>query len=144
MKMNSMLRAILLAVSLSAAANLAVARSSNMIELGRQAIVTTDATPLSVDAVRKIIIAGGAVHSWKPVGDQPGVLTLEADSGQHQFVVDVAYDVQGYAITYKNSANMNYEHTDKKTSIHPKYNKWVEELNSSIHSAALGAQARSQ
>ncbi len=44
---------------------------------------------------------------------------LEADSGQHQVVVDVAYDAQSYQITYKSSANMNYEHSDKKTAIHP-------------------------
>ena len=142
MKINSTLRTILLAASLSAAAGLAVARSSNMLELGRQAIVTADAAPLSVDAVRKAIIAGGAVHGWKPVGDAPGVLTLEADSGSHQVVVDVAYDAQGWQINYKSSANMNYEHSDKKTSIHPKYNKWIEDLNSEIRRAATNVQAQ--
>jgi len=48
---------------------------------------------------------------------------------------------QSNQITYKSSANMNYEHSDKSTSIHPKYNKWVEELNASIHHAAADAQA---
>ncbi len=142
MKLNSTLRVVLLAASLCAASGLAVARSSNMIELGRQSIVTTDAKPISVEAVRKAIIAGGSVHGWKPVGDKPGVLTLEADSGQHQAVVDVSYDAQGYEIAYKSSANLNYEHSDKKTSIHPKYNKWVAELNSEIRRAATSAQAR--
>ena len=144
MKMNSTLRAILLAASLAAAAGLATARSSNMVELGRQSVVTTDAPAMSVESVRKAVIAGGAVHGWKLVSETPGALTLQADSGQHQVVVDVAYDAQGYQITYKSSANMNYEHTDKKTSIHPKYNKWVEDLNSSIRNAALGAQAQTK
>jgi hypothetical protein len=142
MKVNTPLRAVLLAAALCAASGLALARSSNMVELGRQSIVTTDTKPMSVEAVRKAIIAGGSVHSWKPVGDQPGVLTLEADSGQHQAVVDVAYDAQGYQITYKSSANLNYEHTDKKTSIHPKYNKWVEDLNTEIRRAALNSQSQ--
>lgn len=142
MKKNSALRAFLLAASLCAAAGLAVARSTDMVELGRQTVVTTDSTPLSAEAVRKAIIAGGAVHGWKPVGDQPGVLTLEADSGHHQVVVDVAYDAQGWQIAYKSSANMNYEHSDKKTSIHPKYNKWVEDLNSEIRRAAGNVQAQ--
>lgn len=138
MKMNSLLRATLLVASLSAA-GLAVARSSNMVELGRQAVSAT-ANPLTADAMRQAIIAGGSTHRWKPVSDQPGLLTLEADSGQHQVVVDVAYDAQGWQITYKSSVNMNYEQTDKKTSIHPKYNKWVEELNGDIGRAATNAQ----
>ena len=143
MKMNSTLRAFVLAVSLSTLAGVALARSTTMLELGRQNAVTADAKPLTLDAMRKAIIAGGSVHGWKPVGDQPGVLTLEADSGQHQAVVDVAYDAQGWQINYKSSANLNYEHTDSKTSIHPKYNKWVMELNSEIRRAASSVQTSS-
>jgi hypothetical protein len=141
MKMNAILRGLVLAATLAGVAGVATARSSQMIELGRQSVVTSDSKPLSVPAVRKAIIVGGAVHSWKPVGDQPGVLTLEADSGQHQVVVDVAYDAQGYQITYKNSANMNYERSDKKTTIHPKYNKWIEDLNTEIRRAMLEAKS---
>lgn len=138
MQMNSTLRAVVLAACLSAVGGLAVARSAEMLQLGRQTIVTPDGQPLSVDAVRKAILAGGARHGWKPVGDQPGVLTLEADSGQHQAVVDVAYDAQGYQITYKSSANLNFEQTATRTTIHPKYNKWLADLDSSIRSASLG------
>ena len=140
--MTPTLRAVLVAAALTTAAGLAAARSSNMIELGRQAVVTSDASPLTVDAMRKAIIAGGATHTWKPIGDEPGMLTLEADSGQHRVVVDVAYDAKSFEITYKSSANMNYEHSDKKTSIHRKYNKWVEDLSAAIRSAALGAQVK--
>jgi len=140
MMRKTRVRALLLAAALSAA-GAAMARSAEMIELGRQAIVTADSTPLNAQAVRRAIIAGGAVHTWKPVADQPGVLTLEADSGQHHVVVDVAYDAQGYQITYKSSANMNYEHSDKRTTIHPKYNKWIQDLNSAIRSAALTTKA---
>jgi hypothetical protein len=142
MKTSTLLRATFVAAALSTAAGFAVARSAGMIELGRQNAVTADARPMTVDAMRKAIIAGGSVHGWKPVADQPGVLTLEADSGQHQAVVDVAYDAQGWQINYKSSINLNYEHTDKKTSIHPKYNKWVEELNNEIRRAATNLQAQ--
>lgn len=141
MKLTNTLRTVLLVAALSTTAGLAIARSAYMLELGRQTIVTPDGKPMTVDAVRKAIIAGGARHNWKPVGDQPGVLTLEADSGSHQAVVDVAYDAQGYQITYKSSANLNYEHSDKKTSIHPKYNKWIEDLDVSIRGAMAGAQS---
>ena len=141
MKMTTPLRAILLAASLSVAAGLAVARSTAMVELGRQSAVAADAKPMTVESMRKAIIAGGSVHGWKPVGDQPGVLTLEADSGAHQAVVDVAYDARGWQINYQSSANLNYEQSDKKTTIHPKYNKWVEDLNSEIRRAATSMQS---
>jgi hypothetical protein len=140
MKMNTFLRGAFMAAALSTAAGLAVARSTSMIELGRMNAVTADASPMTVETMRKAIIAGGSVHGWKPVGDQPGVLTLEADSGSHQAVVDVAYDAQGWQINYKSSANFNYEHSDKKTSIHPKYNKWIEDLNNEIRRAASSMQ----
>ena len=142
MKMNSMLRAILLVVSLSAA-GVAVARSSTMLELGRQSVATADGKPLTVDAMRQAILAGGTIHGWKQVGDQPGVLSLEADSGPHQVVVDVSYDATGWQIAYKSSLDMNYEHTDKKTSIHPKYNKWIEDLNTDIRRATTNVLASS-
>ena len=141
MKMNTFVRTALMAAALSMTAGLAVARSTSMIELGRQTPVTVEAKPMTVDAMRKAIIAGGSVHGWKPIGDQPGVLTLVANSAAHQAVVDVAYDAQGWQINYKSSANLNYEHSDKKTTIHPKYNKWVEELNNEIRRAATSMQA---
>ena len=140
MKTKTVIRALLLAAAMSTVTGAVLARSTPMAELGRQSIVTTESKPLSLQAVRKAIIAGGATHSWKPVADQPGVVTLQASSGQHQVVVDVAYDAQGYQITYKSSSNMNYEHSDSKTTIHPKYNKWIEDLNAAIRSAALGAK----
>jgi hypothetical protein len=140
MMKNPTLRALLMAAALTTSTGAAMARSTAMIELGRQSIVTADSKPLTLQAVRKAIIVGGSVHTWRPVADQPGVLTLEADSGQHQVVVDVAYDAQGYQITYKSSANMNYEHSDSKTTIHPKYNKWIQDLNSAIRGATLTAK----
>src|SRR3954468_17285255 len=106
MKINMILRAAILTAALSAVTGIAVARSTTMIELGRQTAVTTDSRPLSVEAMPTAIIAGGAAHGWKPGGGQPGVLTREADSGSHQAVVDVPYDAQGWQINYKNSANL--------------------------------------
>ena len=143
MKINSTLRAALLAALAVLRGRL---RHGALVEHDRTGAASPSSRPdgeaLTAEAVRKAIMAGGSVHGWKAVGDKPGMLTLEADSGQHQVVVDVAYDAQGYQITYKSSANMNYEHSDNKTSVHPKYNKWVEDLNTEIRRAALAAQAQ--
>jgi hypothetical protein len=138
MIINPTLRAILLAASLCVVAAAANARSAVMVNLGHQSISTP--SPLTTKAVHDAIIAGGSTHSWKVVGDKPGMLTLEADSRDHQAVVDVAYDATGYTITYKSSNNLNYEQGEKKTTIHPKYNQWVENLNTSIHNATLSAK----
>ncbi len=140
MNITATFRTILLAVALSAVAGIAAARSSQMLELGRQDIVSADQTPLSTAAVRKAIIAGGARHEWKAIGDKPGVLTLEASSGEHRVLVNVAYDAKGYQITYKDSSNMNFEQSASRTTIHPKYNKWIQDLNTSIRNAAIDAQ----
>ena len=138
MIVNPTLRAILLAAALCVVTAAASARSAVMVDLPRQSISTP--APLTAKAVHDAIIAGGSTHSWKVVGDKPGLLTLEADSRDHQAVVDVAYDTTGYTITYKSSNNLNYEHGEKKTTIHPKYNQWIENLNTSIHNATLAAQ----
>jgi len=95
MKTNMTLRTLVLAASLVGATGLAAARSSSMVELGRQSLAGADGKPLSVEVVRKAIITGGAAHHWATVSDKPGVLTPEADSGAHQAVVDVAYDALG-------------------------------------------------
>jgi hypothetical protein len=141
MNITSTIRAVLLAASLSVVAGVAAARSSEMLQLGRQDIVATGQSPMSVAAVRKAIIDGGARHDWKAIGDKPGVLTLEASSGEHRVFVDVAYDAKSYQITYKDSANMNFEQSATKVTIHPKYNKWIEDLSTSIRNAAIDAQS---
>ena len=144
MNMNPTLRAILLAASLCVVAGLAAARSADLIEPARTQIVLNDATkPMTPTTVRRAIIAGGSTHSWKPVADKPGVLTLEADSGQHQVIADVLYDAQGFQVKYKRSANMNHAQSGDKVTVHPKVNKWLADLNESIRSAAAAAQGQS-
>ena len=140
MKTNDVFRAIVLAALLGAV-GVAEARSSDMIELGRD-MVSTASKPLSVAAVHQAILAGATVHGWRPVADQPGVVTLQVDNGPQQAVVDVAYDAQGWQITYKSSVNLNYQHIDQKTLIHAKYNRWIEYLNADIRRAAADAQAQ--
>jgi len=129
------LRGALLALSLAAAIGPALARSANMVELGRQEVVTFDGRPLTPDSMRKAILYGGLTRRWTAVGEQPGVLSLQASNGGHQVVVDVAYDAKTYEIRYKSSVDMNYEQVDGKVSIHPKYNQWVKDLSTAIRAA---------
>lgn len=139
MKIMSTLCRVLLAACLFVASGVAAARSTEMLQLGRQELVTADAEPMAVAAVRKIIIAGGARHGWRPVHDKPGVLTLEASSGDHRAFVDVAYDARSFQITYKDSAEMGYEKSGDRVLIHPKYNRWIQDLGRSIRNMAIDA-----
>ena len=141
MKFRSTFRAVLVALSLFVVADLAAARESEMLQMGRQEIVDADATALTVTALRAAIIEGGLRRGWRAIGDKPGVLILETHSGEHRVLVDVAYDAKGYQIRYRSSENMNYAQTGTKVTIHPKYNRWIEGLNISIRNAAVDAQA---
>ncbi|MCK9684283.1 hypothetical protein [Scleromatobacter humisilvae] len=130
------LRATLLALCLAIAATASAARSSvPMRELGRQEIVTMDGQPLALDAMRKAILYGGLTRRWTAVGEQPGVLSLQASNGGHIVVVDVAYDAKSYEIRYKSSVEMGYDTVDGKPVIHPKYNQWVNDLSTAIRAA---------
>ena len=130
------LRGAWLALCLASAAGPSLARPSvAMIELGRQQIVTFDGQPLTPDSMRKAILYGGLTRRWTAVGEQPGVLSLQAANGGHVVVVEVAYDARTYEIRYKSSVEMGYENVDGKVGIHPKYNQWVNDLSTAIRTA---------
>jgi hypothetical protein len=136
MTMTLALRGALLALCLVAASGPSLARPAiAMIELGRQEIVTFDGQPLTLDSMRKAILYGGLTRRWTAVGEQPGVLSLQASNGGHVVVVDVAYDARTYEIRYKSSVEMGYENVDGKVNIHPKYNQWVNDLSTAIRTA---------
>lgn len=137
MKTGFAFRAMLLATSLCAAAvpGWAARSAVPMVDLGHQEIVTFDGQPMTHDAMRKAILYGGLTRRWTAVGEQPGLLTLQASNGIHVVVVDVTYDVKSYDIRYKRSVEMRYETVDGKAVIHPKYNQWVNDLSTAIRAA---------
>ncbi len=139
MKINSMLCTMALSGVLAAGASVALAHPANLLDLGRQEVVMADAKAMSVTAVRKAIIYGGSLHGWRAIGDKPGILTMETDARGHRVVIDVAYDEKSFQISYKDSANMDYERVGAAATIHPKYNQWIETLSNSIRDAALMA-----
>ena len=130
------MRGALLALCLASFSAASLARSSvPMVELGRQEIVTFDGQPLALDTMRKAILYGGLTRRWTAVGEQPGVLSLQAANGGHIVVVDVSYDAKSFDIHYKSSVEMDYKNEDGKATIHPKYNQWVNDLSTAIRTA---------
>ena len=140
MKTNSTLNAVLL-FALLCVGGVAAARSTSMREMARQPTAEILA-PLSVDAVRRAIVAGGATEEWKAVADQRGVVTLARNKGIDVVVVDVLYDAQGWQIVYKSSDGFDYERTDQGIEIHPDYNEWVAALDADIRRAIANAMTQ--
>jgi hypothetical protein len=137
MMMRYVLRAAMLALGLAAvsAPSWAVRSPVPMLELGRQQVVTFDGQPLALASMRKAILYGGLTRRWTAVGEQPGVLDLQAANGGHIVVVEVAYDAASYEIRYKSSVEMSYDNAGGKPVIHPKYNQWVNDLSTAIRAA---------
>ena len=127
--------AVLMAAMVSTAAF--AGRTLPLIEPGRVALHASAASaPVAARDVRRAVLTGGRLHDWQLKNEAPGVLTLEAGHGTHRVTVDVNYDATGYEIKYRDSVEMNYDVEDGKPVIHPKYNKWVMDLDSAIRSEA--------
>jgi len=135
--MTLFVRTALLGLCFASLPAASLARSAvPMVQLGHQEVVTFDGQPLTLDTMRKAILYGGLTRRWTAVGEQPGVLSLQASNGGHRVVVDVAYDARSYDISYKTSVEMDYKNEDGKATIHPKYNQWVQDLSTAIRAAA--------
>jgi len=138
MNLKPTLRAILLTGALSFITATAIARSAELQEPPRTEIVTLDNTKASTPTlVRRAIILGGARRGWKPIADNPGVLTVMLSAREHQMTADILYDAHSFQIKFKSSTNLNEEKSGDRTTIHPKVNKWLADLNEDIRSAAV-------
>lgn len=72
---------------------------------------------------------------WKrePAGPNAVLATLQV-RGKHTIKVEISWSADKYSVLYKDSIDMNFETTKKKGPvIHPFYNKWVDELLTSIN-----------
>jgi hypothetical protein len=92
----------------------------------------TSSVPAKADLqkVETAITKGAADRGWVPKKMAPNLVELTLDTRGHHLVVDVKYDTASYLITYKDSANMDYNPV--KYTIHSKYEKWTSLLRQSI------------
>lgn len=121
------MRHIALSVVLAVAAGSAVARSAEIFE--PQQVLWTSSAELAQQQLRDRIVAAGQSLGWMAIKDEPGRLELHYDKqGKHQVTIAVAYDVQGYKISYLSSVNLNFEDADGVRKIHPNYNRWIRNL----------------
>ena len=117
------------ALSISAAAALPPVPLQNH---ERIAVSVSDKTKLSLEAVKKAIVVGGASKGWWIVQESPGSVRLSVNARQHSATIDVSYGLDAYSIKYVSSENLDYAVRDGVETIHPTYNRWLRNLIQAI------------
>jgi hypothetical protein len=82
----------------------------------------------TVDVVQHAILSACKVRGWVPRVVQPGIIEARLTVRSHQALVEITYTDNSYAITYKDSENLDYSNG----SIHRNYNRWVVNLSDTI------------
>lgn len=119
----------------------AVARDSvPIVNYDNVAVATSSGKAASAEQVRQAITAAAAGKGWTVAEQGDGKLQATiVVRGKHTVVVDIAYAADKYALTYKDSINMNLIERDGQKLIHPFYNKWVQTLKEAIRLELLKA-----
>lgn len=119
-------RAVTLAMVLACTmAAPAFARDTLMLEPAK--IVFSATPPTTLASIRKAILTAAQSLQWQLAGEEDGRLLLSYDkNGKHRVNIAVAYDLQGYQVSYLTSYNLNYsEDSGGFRKIHPNYNRWI-------------------
>jgi hypothetical protein len=99
---------------------------------------------LSVDQVRKAILAGGDKRGWILVDSKLGRLTLRQSPRDLVVDVSVTFDASTVTISYLDSTHMDYSEAGGVKQIHPKYNEWAANLSKDIEASLLVEKAKSE
>lgn len=92
---------------------------------------------LTLEQVRKEIVAAGVAAQWQMTDVKPGELVATYNLRSHQAVVTIPYTTKDYSILYKNSSNLKYDANAK--TIHQNYAGWVQRLDGAIRSRLSAA-----
>jgi len=92
---------------------------------------------LTLDQVRKEIMAAGVAAGWQMTDVKPGELLATYNLRSHQAVVSIPYTTKDYSILYKNSSNLKYDAAAK--TIHQSYAGWIQRLDGAIRSRLSAA-----
>lgn len=124
---------IILTLALSLASGPALARSTYLVEPPP----VTAQCDLSEADMTEAIVSGGSVRGWRPVAKTPGNVELRYIKGanKHSLTVNVGYTKNTFAVTYKDSTNLNYKvKKNGKRVIHPRPIGWMSNLSNDIES----------
>ncbi len=91
-------------------------------------VETFDGRPVTMAEVEQAIARAGAALGWRTHLAEPGLIVASYRWRGYTAVVQVAFGTKTFSITYRNSANLNYD----GTNIHRTYNDWIRRLETSI------------
>lgn len=100
-------------------------------------VQTASGKELSLDEVRKEIIAAGVAAGWQMAASKPGEIVGTLNIRSHQAVVSIPYTTKKYSILYKDSANLKYD--EKAQTIHDNYAGWIQRLDGAIRTRLTAA-----
>lgn len=92
---------------------------------------------LTLEQVRKEIMAAGVAAGWQLTDVKPGELLGTFNLRSHQAIVSIPYTTKDYSILYKNSSNLKYDAAAK--TIHQNYAGWIQRLDGAIRSRLSAA-----
>lgn len=100
-------------------------------------VQTASGKDLSVDEVRKEIVAAGVAAGWQMVATKPGEIVGTLNIRSHQAVVSIPYTAKNYSILYKDSKNLKYD--EAAQTIHENYSGWIQRLDGAIRTRLAAA-----
>lgn len=100
-------------------------------------VQTASGKELSMDEVRKEIIAAGVAAGWQMAASKPGEIVGTLNIRSHQAVVSIPYSTKKYSILYKDSTNLKYD--EKAQTIHENYAGWIQRLDGAIRTRLTAA-----
>lgn len=100
-------------------------------------VQTASGKELSMDEVRKEIIAAGVAAGWQMAASKPGEIVGTLNIRSHQAVVSIPYSTKKYSILYKDSSNLKYD--EKAQTIHENYAGWIQRLDGAIRTRLTAA-----
>jgi len=153
MKYNILTRSTISGLILCLLPPAALARSTKLVEPDP---VTINCS-LPAEKMEEGIKDGGAVRGWKVVTKSPGNIELRfaKENNKHVITVNVSYTANTFAVTYKDSVNLNYRVEEGGVSfdedgdivaddgnrdgiryIHPRPVGWMKNLSKDIQGSA--------
>jgi hypothetical protein len=121
---------------LLAAVLAACAGNAPIVQVKDAHITLAGSAPATLDQVRAAIVRGSARKGWRVVAEEGQSMALRVDVGGHWAVVLVDYTPATYSITHSDSSpGLRYD----GHSVHPRYNRWVVNLQVAIDAALAEA-----
>lgn len=111
--------------------------SGQLYQVKDAPIQTATGKALSMDEVRKEIVAAGVAAGWQMAVVKPGEIVGTLNLRSHQAVVSIPYTTKTYSILYKDSTNLKYD--EKAQTIHENYASWIQRLDGAIRSRLTAA-----